>query len=331
MGSQSSDVSLDRRLTVGSLSVQYCSTMLKLVTVLAFILTIGIGNVWAGTDSKTETFEDQTSASTYNTTYSYDADDSNAGIAWFVEHGCVSTTNYLTTAKSMHMRAYYAKNSASGTWNGNLPYLESRTNVQGLTSITFNAAVSNTCIKMDVMYSTDNGSNWSYMKTTAATPADAKNITLSTSKTSYTYNVPSSSATSNYRIKIAMNSGCTHSNKPSSAGNYTFRVDDIEFTWTAYTVTYNGNSNSSGSVPTDATKYLSGATVTVKSNSGSLAKSGYDFGGWNTNSSGTGTNYTAGSGTFSITSDITLYAKWTEAASCATNPTVSASNNGSLI
>ena len=78
-----------------------------------------------------------------------------------------------------------------------------------------------------------------------------------------------------------------------------------------YTVTYEDNGATSGTVPTDATQYNSGATVTVKTNSGNLAKTGHTFGGWNTNSSGTGTNYTAGSGTFKITGNTTLYAKWT--------------------
>ncbi len=78
-----------------------------------------------------------------------------------------------------------------------------------------------------------------------------------------------------------------------------------------FTVTYNGNSSTSGTVPTDATYYTSGSTVTVKGNTGSLVRTGHTFGGWNENTSGTGTNYTAGTGTFSITADKTLYAKWT--------------------
>ena len=79
----------------------------------------------------------------------------------------------------------------------------------------------------------------------------------------------------------------------------------------SYTVTYEKNGATSGTVPTDATQYNSGASVTVKTNSGNLARTGYTFGGWNTNSTGTGTNYTAGSGTFKITGNTTLYAKWT--------------------
>ncbi len=82
-------------------------------------------------------------------------------------------------------------------------------------------------------------------------------------------------------------------------------------TASTFTVTYDGNGKTSGSVPTDATAYSSGTTVTVKGNTGNLAKTGWTFAGWNTNATGTGTNYAAGSGTFSITANTTLYAKWT--------------------
>ena len=78
-----------------------------------------------------------------------------------------------------------------------------------------------------------------------------------------------------------------------------------------YKVTYNANGATSGTTPTDATSYTSGTTVTVKSNSGNLAKTGYTFAGWNTKADGTGTTYAAGNGTFTITANTTLYAKWT--------------------
>ena len=52
---------------------------------------------------------------------------------------------------------------------------------------------------------------------------------------------------------------------------------------TTYTVTYNANLEGvEGSVPTDATAYAEGATVTVKGNTGTLEKSGYTFLGWST-------------------------------------------------
>ena len=126
--------------------------------------------------------------------------------------------------------------------------------------------------------------------------------------------------------------GSATQNVPSSSGNLTFAITSpityIElvsnkYIWiksvtvntaAGYKVTYDKNGATSGSVPTDATSYNSGATVTVKSNSGNLAKTGYTFGGWNTKSDGTGTNYTAGSGTFTITANTTLYAKWNTAA-----------------
>ena len=76
-----------------------------------------------------------------------------------------------------------------------------------------------------------------------------------------------------------------------------------------FAVTYNANGATSGDVPTDATKYQSGATVTVKGNTGNLTKTGYTFGGWNTKDDGTGTTYAADA-TFSISAATTLYAKW---------------------
>ena len=79
---------------------------------------------------------------------------------------------------------------------------------------------------------------------------------------------------------------------------------------TTYTVSYNSNGATSGTVPTDATAYSSGATVTVKGNTGNLAKTDYTFAGWNTADNGSGTNYAAGE-TFTINANTTLYAKWT--------------------
>ncbi|MDO8250785.1 MAG: InlB B-repeat-containing protein [Rhodoferax sp.] len=76
-----------------------------------------------------------------------------------------------------------------------------------------------------------------------------------------------------------------------------------------YTVIYNGNTSTSGDVPTDASLYAAGATVTVQS-AGTLVKTGSTFAGWNTASGGTGTTYAAGA-TFAITATTRLYAQWT--------------------
>lgn len=82
---------------------------------------------------------------------------------------------------------------------------------------------------------------------------------------------------------------------------------------TTYTVTYNGNTNTSGNAPIDGSSpYISGSTVTILGNSGSpvLAKSGFTFNGWNTQSDGSETSYSQGN-TFTINSNIILYAQWT--------------------
>jgi uncharacterized repeat protein (TIGR02543 family) len=80
-----------------------------------------------------------------------------------------------------------------------------------------------------------------------------------------------------------------------------------------YTLTYNGNTNTSGNVPIDGSSpYTSGSTVTVLGNSGSpvLAKAGFTFAGWNTIANGTGLSFSQGN-TFTINANRTLYAQWT--------------------
>ena len=79
-----------------------------------------------------------------------------------------------------------------------------------------------------------------------------------------------------------------------------------------YTITYNANETqhqagvTSGAVPTTST-HASGDVVTVAANSGNLARQGFTFEGWNTAANGTGINFTAGSGTLTITNNLTLY------------------------
>jgi uncharacterized repeat protein (TIGR02543 family) len=99
----------------------------------------------------------------------------------------------------------------------------------------------------------------------------------------------------------------------SDRANYTMGGSNVTLyaVWVKkqYTLTYNDNNSTNGSVP-DGGTYDTNTTVTVASNSGSLVRTGYTFGGWNTNAGGTGTNYTAGTGSFSIRATTILYAKW---------------------
>ena len=100
-----------------------------------------------------------------------------------------------------------------------------------------------------------------------------------------------------------------------SGSNLILYIDDLDFeeaVLPSYSVTYYGNTNTGGSVPTDGNSYSSGDTVTVLGNTGSLIKTGYTFVGWNTADNGSGTSYTGGD-TFSMgNSDVILYAQWSD-------------------
>lgn len=70
-----------------------------------------------------------------------------------------------------------------------------------------------------------------------------------------------------------------------------------------YSVTYDANTGA-GSAPSNVTGQT---THTIQT--GSLTKTGFDFSGWNTATDGSGTNYATGSA-ITLTSNLTLYAKW---------------------
>jgi hypothetical protein len=79
-----------------------------------------------------------------------------------------------------------------------------------------------------------------------------------------------------------------------------------------YTVIYNGNGNTSGSVPIDSTSYQQGQSVKALAISGGIVKNagGYPFHGWNTAANGSGTEYTAGSTFLMGSANVTLYAQY---------------------
>lgn len=139
----------------------------------------------------------------------------------------------------------------------------------------------------------------------SSTSATAQGASLGTSGTfTYTFN-QTQTAARYYGFVIE-----TSSYKRMTGGTITLKEGPASSG--PFYVTYDGNNKTSGSVPTDATAYAKDATVTVKTNSGSLARTGYTFGGWNTKADGSGTTYPAVEplGTFTITADTRLYAKW---------------------
>jgi len=98
--------------------------------------------------------------------------------------------------------------------------------------------------------------------------------------------------------------GCPQPSSPSSSA--------------AYTVAYDGNGSTGGSVPTDGTAYKQGNSVIVAGNSGTLVKTGYNFAGWNTKADGSGTTYSIGATLIMGTANVTLYARWLSSSSTFT-------------
>ena len=83
-----------------------------------------------------------------------------------------------------------------------------------------------------------------------------------------------------------------------------------------FIVTYDANNPSSGSAPSTQTK-AQGTSLTLAANSGNLARTGYNFGGWNTATDGTGTPYAAGE-TYTADAVLALFAKWNVKTSSST-------------
>lgn len=84
----------------------------------------------------------------------------------------------------------------------------------------------------------------------------------------------------------------------------------VNTTISTFSIVYNNGTNTSGSAPVDnLSPYISGSTVTILGYS-NLIKTGYTFVGWNTQSNGSGTQYSI-SDSFQITTNVSLYPRWT--------------------
>ena len=78
-----------------------------------------------------------------------------------------------------------------------------------------------------------------------------------------------------------------------------------------YTHTLSYNANGGSNAPSSSTVTNTSSTYSMTVSSSTPTRIGYTFAGWNTNSSGTGTNYSAGNSvSVGANSTVTLYAKW---------------------
>ena len=89
-----------------------------------------------------------------------------------------------------------------------------------------------------------------------------------------------------------------------------------------YVIKYDGNGATGGTAPTSQSK-TQYTDITLATNSGGLARTGYTFAGWNTQSDGQGNNYAAGA-VYTDDASVTLHAQWT-----ANTYTVQFEGNGS--
>lgn len=76
-----------------------------------------------------------------------------------------------------------------------------------------------------------------------------------------------------------------------------------------YSVTYDGNGNTEGAPPTDATVYTTGGRATVLGDD-SFSRASHNFMGWNTAADGSGAAYATGDVLVIADASVTLYAMW---------------------
>jgi uncharacterized repeat protein (TIGR02543 family) len=93
----------------------------------------------------------------------------------------------------------------------------------------------------------------------------------------------------------------------SPSSTYTSTGDTTLYANWGSAITYDGNKQTSGIAPSPS--FISGASGSLATNSGSLVKTGYRFDGWNTAADGSGTFYAPGA-TYSNSGNLTLYAQY---------------------
>ena len=196
------------------------------------------GTMWGQTrETKTEGFETATAATTYNSTATVATNQSDCGIGWSIYYGNVSTTQAITGNNSCLIRYYTA--------DAKLGYAKTTTGIQGLSNITFNAKVTNTGNKMGVWYSTD-GDNWTALAT---------DVTLTNSAASKSYDIPNSSSSNTYYVKIGLTTG-------SSTNKKDLIFDDVVFTYS----TGGGSTVSTPTITPNGGSFIDSQEITLSCN-----------------------------------------------------------------
>jgi hypothetical protein len=167
----------------------------------------------------------------------------------------------------------------------------------------------------------------SYELSSGTAPSTITELSVTSSGGAYEFKEPAGNSSSSsdeenwVAVDYASASSITFILGARESGGANFGVSFVNATWpatpavtsvsrTAYSLTYDGNSATSGSVPTTQNSTTSSSTVTLSAAQGDLLRTNCTFGGWNTRADGTGANY-LDAGTITLTANTTLYAKWT--------------------
>jgi len=222
---------------------------------------------------------------------------------------------------SRHIKAYGTTDFRHyGTSNGVITYFYKR--IEEESSTTYYSTAANCCqplgqINGSFKLTQNSASARAFSWTNETTVADVDHYELSYKEktaegdpTPIANNITNSTHAYTHEANLTEGKTYTYYLKAVGASGHCDATEEVDvlIPFATSTVTFNDNGKTSGSVP-DAITQNTGTTVTVPGNTGNLAKDNYAFGGWNTKDDGTGTNYVADA-TFTLSNDITLYAKW---------------------
>lgn len=241
---------------------------------------------------------------------------------------CTSTSNGPSNFLLSNSTGSYDGSGTIGTWEGGATSVSLKASAQvRMTQIVVTYTAAASCTTPPTVSSASN-SNITSTTATVSCPSGITSLgSAGCSITSYgfVYGTSSNPTISNTKVQVGttytttgtafskgltgLTANTTYYVRPyATNGNGTaygtqtsFKTAEIK-----YTVTYNAN-GATGTVPTDANEYVSGATVTAKSH-GNLAKTGYSFSGWKRSDNSTIVQENA---TFTMpASNLTLTAQW---------------------
>jgi uncharacterized repeat protein (TIGR02543 family) len=240
-------------------------------------------------------------AKTHTVTYALDSGSSSASTTQLTGK-VVGNTVTLPAANTMSKTGY----TFTGWSDGTSAYAGGATWTVPASDSDFTLTAQWTVVTLSYSYDTNGGGTAPAGGTKTYGQTLVLDTAASLSKTGYTF--------------AGWSDGSTTSNAGASVTINANKVYVAQWTALSYSITYNGNTSTSGSVT--AGSYVAGGVPYAIATNG-FAKTGYTFSGWYTTANGAGgTAYITGAG-YSTASNLVLYAQWTPA-----NYTITYNGNG---